>query len=87
MQQCVTDRERMLWKINCISFMVDDLQLFLDTHPNEAAALECFQKYRAARVKLLKEYAARYSPLTVDTAVDENHWKWVDCPWPWQLEV
>ena len=87
MQQCTSEREKMLWKIHCISFMVDDIKLFLDTHPNDTAALECFEKYRAARVKLLKEYATRFGPLTVDEAACEKHWKWVDCPWPWQLEV
>ena len=34
----------------------------------------------------IKEYAAAYGPLTIDTAEAScaDRWNWVNEPWPWQ---
>ena len=47
----------MLQEINETSFMVNDLTLYLDTHPLEEAALLQFQKAMEKRKELLKAYA------------------------------
>ena len=71
--------------INIVSFAVDDVKLFLDTHPCNQDALAYFEEYKCLRNKALKEYAKYYGPLTVDTADTPcNHWNWVNEPWPWQ---
>ena len=64
---------------------VNDVKLFLDTHPENQKALDYFQKYKEKRIEALKEYAEVYGPLTVDT-VSENSdcWNWINEPWPWQ---
>ena len=68
------------------SFAVDDVKLFLDTHPNCPEALEFFDEFKKQRVQALKEYAKYYGPLTVDTAVPScsDRWNWINEPWPWQ---
>lgn len=78
-------REDLLNWINIVSFAVDDVKLFLDTHPCDQEALCYFEEYKNLRKKALKEYAKYYGPLTVDT-VDTpcEHWDWVCEPWPWQ---
>ena len=79
------NRRELFEYINQISFAVDDVKLFLDTHPGNQKALEYFQKYKEKRIEALKEYAEVYGPLTVD-AVSENSdcWSWINEPWPWQ---
>ena len=79
------NRRELFEYINQISFAVDDVKLFLDTHPGNQKALEYFQKYKEKRIEALKEYAEVYGPLTVDT-VSENsdRWNWINEPWPWQ---
>lgn len=79
-------RKDLLNHINEISFVVNDIQLYLDTHPDDEEALACFHKYKSQRVKALEEYSACYGPLTIDT-VDEactDRWNWINEPWPWQ---
>ena len=77
-------RELMDW-INVVSFVVDDVKLFLDTHPGCEEALEYFEEFRKQRVEALKEYAKYYGPLTLDTAyTPEEYWCWIQEPWPWQ---
>ena len=79
------NRRELFEYINQISFAVDDVKLFLDTHPGNQKALEYFQKYKEKRIEALKEYAEVYGPLTVDT-VSENSdcWNSINEPWPWQ---
>ena len=79
------NRRELFEYINQISFAVDDVKLFLDTHPENQKALDYFQKYKEKRIEALKEYAEVYGPLTVDR-VSENSdcWNWINEPWPWQ---
>ena len=79
------NRRELFEYINQISFAVDDVKLFLDTHPENQKALDYFQKYKEKRMEALKEYAEVYGPLTVYT-VSENSdcWNWINEPWPWQ---
>lgn len=60
------DKEGMLRQIDCISFMVTDLALYLDTHPCDKQALKQFMNYKSQRKQLLKEFAQKYYPLTMD---------------------
>lgn len=78
-------RQELLQFINEVSFVTNDTQLFLDTHPDNEEALEHFRKYSRMRNEALKEYERRYGPLTVDVAVesDKNVWNWAEEPWPW----
>ena len=80
------DRNRLLREINECSFAVIDMQLYLDTHPCDEAALAYFMEHKNRRVAALKEYAKYYGPLTIDTADDEasESFRWVETPWPWE---
>lgn len=80
------NRSDLLARINHASFVVDDVKLYLDTHPCDSNALSLFFEYSKIRNKALKEYAEIYGPLTVDTASasENNYWNWINEPWPWQ---
>ena len=79
-------RKDLLHWINIVSFAVDDVKLFLDSHPCDQDALEFFEKYQKERNCALKEYAKYYGPLTIDTvnASATDRWNWINEPWPWQ---
>lgn len=81
-------REKMLRKITEVSFAVDDIHLYLDTHPCCEEALAYYREHAGERKKLMKEYAELYGPLTVDDALesDENTWQWMKQPFPWEKE-
>lgn len=78
-------RNHLLKYINEVSFAVNDITLYLDTHPQDQEAIAYCKKHLEMREKALKEYAKHYGPLTIDTADDScsEHWKWVTQPWPW----
>lgn len=79
-------RKDLLREINLASFAVNDVQLFLDTHPCDQNALAYFQEYSRKRNQALREYAKYYGPLTIDTTVTScmDRWNWINEPWPWQ---
>lgn len=80
------NRKEMLHRINVVSFAVDDVKLFLDTHPCDPEALAFFDKYSKMRNEALREFAECFGPLTIDTAALSpcDRWSWINEPWPWQ---
>lgn len=79
-------RRDLLNAINEASFAVDDVKLFLDTHPANQEAMEFFQENVRKRNQLLEEYSRFYGPLIVDFADMSctDRWNWIQEPWPWQ---
>ena len=78
-------QEAALTEISAVGFAINDLTLYLDTHPTDRDALEYFNHYTKIRNGLLKDYANRYYPLTLDTAdVCNKEWKWGLAPAPWE---
>ena len=80
------NRRQLMDHINQVSFAVDEVKLYLDTHPCDREALAYFREMSRKRNHALKEYAAAYGPLTIDTAEESctERWNWINEPWPWQ---
>ena len=78
----------LLQNINEVSFAVDDILLYLDTHPHDQKALSYYQEAVSCRKNLMAEYARTYGPLTVDDASMDTStvWNWMDQPFPWEKE-
>ena len=70
------NRQQLFNLINTVSFAVDDLLLFLDTHPDDAEAIKAFHHYSDIRRNALQAYSDQYGPLTIDTADPCSHWNW-----------
>ncbi len=70
--------------INMVSFAVNDIVLYLDTHPTDQEALAYFNHFREVRKKALKEYEDNFGPLTLDTAKPAQMWSWATQPMPWE---
>lgn len=81
----MNERDTLLRNIQAIGLSMHDVQLFLDTHPDNGTALELFKRYRAKYNALVAEFERRYGPLTVDSdASTADGWKWIRDPWPWE---
>lgn len=72
--------------INEVSFAVDDILLYLDTHPCDSGALAYSREMTAARKESMAVYARRFGPLTIDCTneTESCRWEWVMQPWPWE---
>ncbi len=80
----MTEREVLLKRIQVCDFALNDAALYLDTHPQDAAALSYYKKYHALRRSAADDYVASYGPLSHADYNGGPRWKWVDGPWPWQ---
>ena len=89
MEQSSTHDTRceMMKKIDETEFAVIDLNLFLDTHPDCAQALELFAKLAATLKSLKSDYQARYGPLYAYESKNDTPFQWVEPgrKWPWEI--
>ncbi len=81
----MTQREIMLKKIGTYKFALKDLNLYLDTHPHDESALRKYEEYEAILKPLVKEFEAKFGPLSVSSD-NMNKFLWIKNPWPWDIE-
>ena len=79
------DRYELIKKIQELSFVKCELELFLDTHKDSRVALENYNDAVEALKSLRERYAAEYGPITACES-GEDSWRWTDGPWPWATE-
>lgn len=84
--QNMTEKQKLRNFINETSFAIDDVVLYLDTHPTDPEALEYYKKYRDLYQQAAYEYTEKYGPITADNVSVDNKWTWTECPWPWEME-
>ena len=77
-----TDREQKLYEVMSYCFAIVDLNLYLDTHPDDTDACRLFQKYVEEEKRAKKEYNEKYGPIVVTNANYQNY-EWQKNPWPW----
>ena len=77
-----TEREALLYKVMEMDFAVNDLNLYLDMHPEDTAVYEKFKMYTKECLRLKDEYARMYGPITLDQTYG-NSYEWMKNPWPW----
>ncbi|MDD2422553.1 MAG: spore coat protein CotJB [Heliobacteriaceae bacterium] len=81
------EQRQMLRCLQELEFVAIDLNLFLDTHPTDRAALQDFKRVSEELHKLKMAYEAKYGLLTVTGyGPDRYPWNWIEAPWPWELE-
>lgn len=85
------EREALMLQIYQISFAADDLRLYLDTHPQDAQALEMLKSHLKQRKQLLRTFAQKFYPLTMDCMADieqeekaDGCYCWQKGPMPWE---
>lgn len=76
------EREVLLYKIMEVDFAINDLNLYLDMHPEDAGIYEKLKAYTNECIRLKDEYAKKYGPLTIDQTTS-NEYEWIKNPWPW----
>lgn len=79
-------RAEALRNVQMYDFALTDTGLFLDTHPDNRAALAFYDDTRKKYLEAVEEYEAQFGPLTAEDTDVENGWTWVDTPWPWEME-
>ena len=76
------EQERMLLRLMALSFALNDLNLYLDLHPEDMANFEQFKKYARELDDLELNYVKKYGPIVVNES-NSSTFNWIKNPWPW----
>lgn len=81
------EKEAMLWQVMQYKFLLVELGLYLDTHPNDKEVLSLYRNYLNIEKQSCREYEKKYGPLTCDSEyIGNNSWAWDNSPWPWEVK-
>ena len=72
-----------LSELQVMSFAIQELALYLDTHRDDQEALELYRDYQKMYEKGREAYEKMCGPLN-HLSVGEGEYKWLNEPWPWE---
>ncbi|MGM7700809.1 spore coat protein CotJB [Pseudalkalibacillus sp. Hm43] len=69
-----------------VDFVLVELTLYLDTHPEDYQAIKQFNDYSQKSMVLRQQIEQKYGPLTqYGHSYSGYPWNWNKPPWPWQM--
>ena len=71
-------------ELQALAFALQELALYLDTHPHDSEALELYRKYQKQYHDLMMKHAEQCRPLTHANPVSHKNYTWLCDPWPWE---
>ena len=75
----------LLREIQELEFTAIELNLFLDTHPEEQQALRDYIQVAQRLDRAVAQYERAYGPLfNFGFSPSEYPWRWIEEPWPWE---
>ena len=87
----VKSKDGMLLQIQKTGFMIDDLCLYMDTHPDDTEGLKCLKSAIKKKKKLMCDFALQFYPLTAvcmadiyEKYPDSKCYCWQEGPAPWE---
>lgn len=71
-------------ELQAMAFAVNELGLYLDTHPQDKEALELYQQYQKMLHKGMMKYGEDCGPLNHTMPSRGDGYRWPCDPWPWE---
>ena len=73
-------------EVMAIDFVCDELELYLDTHPEDSEAFDLYQSFLALRKEAHERYVSRYGVITQCGQLGMESYTWLQDPWPWDFQ-
>ena len=70
-------------ELQTISFVIQELALYLDTHRDDKEALALYREFQKMYETAKMDYECKYGPLTHKSYAN-GEYRWLDDPWPWE---
>lgn len=77
-----TNEKEAMKKVMQLMFAVNDITLYLDTHPQDRNALNLHHQYVVEYENAKKYYEDNFGPLSI--YANMNNWTWSYDKWPWE---
>ena len=78
------NREELMKRIQELSFVKVETELFLDTHPDCKSALDYYRNITEELDMAMTEYQNKYGPIVAEASMGDK-WSWIEGAWPWQM--
>ena len=75
-----------LVELQALEFVVLELGMYLDTHPEDKEAFTLFKQYSAMEQAAKSAYETKFGPLMKNSAATGERYTWLQDPWPWNYE-
>ncbi|MGG3888529.1 spore coat protein CotJB [Metabacillus fastidiosus] len=86
MKQLPDEYYQLLEEIQAADFVLVELTLYLDTHPDDMHALQQFNQFVKYSKQLKKVFESKFGPLQqFGNSFTDANWSWGEGPWPWQV--
>ena len=73
-----------LTELMAIDFAADELELYLDTHCDDAEAFAMYQTFLALKKEARSRYVQQYGPISQEDMLGAKCYDWLKEPWPWE---
>lgn len=80
------DKRGLMQNIYELGFVLTEVNLYLDTHPDDLEAIEYYAQIKDKYRDYMTQYADYYGPLDKLHISNDNYWMWVATPMPWEME-
>ncbi|MCL2176612.1 MAG: spore coat protein CotJB [Firmicutes bacterium] len=70
-----------------VDFGILELNLFLNTNPNDSNAIKRYNELVMQSTALKDKYHKMFGPIQQKQLSDPNCFKWIERPWPWERQV
>lgn len=74
-----------LHELQALNFALTELGEYLDTHADDTEAFEVFRSYADLYRQGRKEYEKLHGPLSQISAAQDESYRWLKDPWPWDF--
>jgi spore coat protein JB len=86
MKQVPEEYYQIMEQLQAVDFVLVELTLYLDTHPDDLEAINQFNHYAKERKRIKKMFESQFGPLLqFGNSYSGFPWNWKDAPWPWQV--
>jgi spore coat protein JB len=69
-----------------LGFVMTEVLLYLDTHPNDSEAIEYYAEMRQRYNEAVEAYESMIGPLSFNRTGADNYFDWAATPLPWEKE-
>ena len=73
-----------LAELMALDFAVDELGLYLTTHPEDQEVLQLYWSYTRLAREGREKYQQMYGPLLQTDVTEKDGYAWLRDPWPWE---
>ena len=71
-------------ELMAIDFVIDELELYLDTHSEDEEAFALYQTMLALRQEAHERYVKQCGPISQSDMLGMDSYAWLNSPWPWE---